>query len=228
MKNFKFPAQTGIYKVIPKKTFNLYEYNTCRLQISVGHGDKHEGEKFAASLNWAKDRFEKVVVCVNDTLQRYNLLNKGMNEKTAYAMAYEAGNKWIKENIKAQDSKIEIIRWDYWLKQEDFKNHFKLINKFYSKNSFFKQSIDSTVFDFLSKNDIFKDEYKKNNSIEYLLEELAVYPLMAKKHKAADIYPGTVFPQFKLICEGKVEGITGIENVVFTRIDFLKNTKTPK
>jgi hypothetical protein len=36
-----------------------------------------------------------------------------MNEKTAYAMAYESGNQWIKENIKVQDSKIEIIRWDY-------------------------------------------------------------------------------------------------------------------
>jgi hypothetical protein len=135
----QYPPQKGIYKVIVKNTSKWKEYNTCRLQVSVGHGDKHEGEKFAASLNWAKDRFEKVVVCVNDTLQRHNLLNKGMNEKTAYAMAYESGNQWIKENIKVQDSKIEIIRWDYWLKHKDFNHYMTLVNNFIIKIKTFKK-----------------------------------------------------------------------------------------
>jgi hypothetical protein len=56
----QYPPQKGKYKVVIQRGASWKEYNTCRLQVSVGHGDKHEGEKFAASLNWAKDRFKKL------------------------------------------------------------------------------------------------------------------------------------------------------------------------
>lgn len=220
-----YPAQKGIYKVTVKGTSKWSEFDTCRLQISVGHGDKHEGEKFAASLNWAKDRFNKVVICVNDTLQRFNLMNKGLNEKTAYAMAYETGNKWIANNIKEQDSKLEIIRWDYWLKHQDFHHYNNIIFNFYNKDHQFKEGLDGTIYRFFTSKGLKLDEHSQKHSIDYILEELAVFPLMAKQHNAVDVYPGSPPPEFEQLRDGKVKGIDNLANICFTNINFLKNTK---
>src|SRR5688572_6281343 len=93
----QYPAQTGSYAVKVKNGRGWHAYDVARLPISVGQS-YHEGEKFKATLRWLQPRFKKIVICVNDTLQRHNFSNISDNE--AFFKAEAAGREWIERNIQ--------------------------------------------------------------------------------------------------------------------------------
>jgi len=67
MSDFNYPPQTGEYKVMVKSGAAWRDYDTARLEISVGQ-PYHEGAKFEATVDWVKHRFSHSIVSVNDTL----------------------------------------------------------------------------------------------------------------------------------------------------------------
>ena len=67
----QYPPQDGAYAVKVKNGAGWNAFDTARLQISVGQ-PYHEGDKLAATADWVRHRFGRVIVCVNDTLQRFN------------------------------------------------------------------------------------------------------------------------------------------------------------
>lgn len=232
MKNskLKYPAQIGAYKVKVKNGSRWQNFDHCRIQVSVGHGDKHEGEKFLATFNWAYNRFDKVIICVNDTLQRFNFMaNYNLSEQDAYKKSKQAGEEWIAKNIANEllnDKKIEIICWDYWLSLPDYKKNFNLVSNLYQNNQVLKQAVNEEIEMFLLRRDKQVFDHKKECSKYYFLEETAAFPLMFKRERAADIYAGTTLLPVRLAEEGKIEGICPSNNVVFTRIDFVKTLKS--
>lgn len=223
----QYPAQTGLYKVKVKGDSSWRFFDSCRLQISVGQ-EKHEGEKFNATIAWAATRFKKVVICVNDTLQRYNLMAElGLTEEIARERAFEMGTRWIGQVLAPHlDKDPVIIRWDYWLNHPDYPEVLKKINGLYAENEVFRSAVEAEIDVFMLRRENSGQpvtQWHKSLSRRYLLEESAVFPLMFQHDRAADVYPGTTLLPVRLAEEGKIEGYNPTGNVVFTRIDFVKN-----
>ncbi|MCF6254664.1 MAG: tRNA-dependent cyclodipeptide synthase, partial [Thiomicrorhabdus sp.] len=222
----QYPPQTGAYAVKVKNGAGWTGFGAARFHISVGQ-PYHEGEKFKATMAWASQRFEKVIICVNDTLQRHNLIFDGMDEVDAFDLAEVDGREWVERNLKSirQLPNFEIRRWEEWRTNPDYHGKISEITELHRKDRSFREEIDNEVLTFWQrrqKRTGLADEYRfadfQKNSTNYLLEECAVFSLMFKHDCAVDIYPGSTLLPCVLF---KNEDALGVE--AFTRIDFSRN-----
>lgn len=229
----QFPAQTGDYAVKIKSeqsTDNWQNFDVARLQISVGQ-DYHEGDKLRAVAEWAKGRFEKVVVCVNDTLQRFDLMfETGLDEEAAKSTCLVRGEEWLERNTGLfTDGNVEFVRWESWLNDPGFEPVYRQIEMLYASNEEFKHAIDGNVAAIWERRrasnavtysfNRFKDFV--DLSRRYLLEEIAVFAMMFERERAIDVYPGTVIFAATVFQGRDVEGApSGLGKGHFCRIDF--------
>ncbi|GEM_PF-915534 len=234
MKNSKnqYPSQTGKYAVKVKYGGGWSSFKTARFHISVGQ-EYHEGEKFKATMEWAKHRFEKVVICVNDTLQRYNYLYKSsLSPEQAFSQTEKLGQEWIDRNLPIIQSlpNYELHRWEDWRNSDDFASQYNYVLELYNKVPLVKDLVEEDVLTFWKRRVIKEGtpDYSfvrfKEASTQYLLEETAAFFLMFKKDLAADIYPGSVLLPCVLAqkyCVGLKAPMLG--DRAFTRIDFSRN-----
>lgn len=232
MKNSnQYPAQLGEYAVKVKTGASWKAFNTARLQISVGQ-PYHEQAKLEATLNWVKHRFDRVIICANDTLQRFNFEFEGMSSEDAYNRSESEGREWLERNIALMRTlpSVEIYRWNHWKEQPDFQESYDKTLNLYQSNEEFRQAIDKNVMDFWDrrKEPTLSSAYKFQKffslSRDYLLEETAVFSMMFKKDRAMDIYPGTVLLPCTVFQGRKVtDAPEGLDLGAFTRIDFKRN-----
>jgi hypothetical protein len=196
MKDSNYPSQSGNYIVKVKNGAAWRDYRTARLQISVG-GERHEGEKFSATVEWVKHRFDKAIVCVND-MQRFNYMANGMSEIEAFDCSLTAGREWLARHSHeiATLPRFELYRWEEWKGPEFSRTHQDVL-KLYNDSEEFRAAIEDGVKNRLSR--------------DYLLEEVAIFSLMYRKEKAVDIYPGTLPKAMDIFHDQHT-----------TRIDFVK------
>jgi hypothetical protein len=208
----QYPPQVGAYKVKVKNGASWQNYSTARLQISVG-GEKHEGQKFISTLHWVKPRFDKIIICVNDTLQRYNYRNIGLSETNAFNESLEQGSYWIERHMDEIHTlpHFQICRWEEWKQNDEYRHAFMATASLYFKNEEFRKCLQKNV----------KHQY----SIDYLIEEIAVFSVMSSQENAVDIYPGTLPEALKLFKRKVISGApANIDKCHTTRIDFCRNT----
>lgn len=220
------------YRVNIKDKSNWHGFDCCRIPISVG-GPKHEGNKFKATIEWAKKRFKDIEIHVGDTLQRHNIiLQENISQETAYKKSKRLGDEWIERNMSTinllkDDEQInwKMYRWDDWIHRKEFPTYKKEIDTLMTTCPEFKESIEEQVAIFWNrKKDYFSPREKKKfelNSTKYLLEESAVFSIMFKEKTAVDIYPGTfLLPFVKLKDASNLNLPDGFSKSKFTRIDF--------
>lgn len=197
-------------------------FDKARLQISVGQ-EYHEGEKFLATLSWTNERFDKVIICVNDTLQRHNLEFDGHTPDEAFALSLAAGQQWIERNseIIHQLSNYELMRWEEWRTQPAYEYGLAIMKRLYKDNDSFRNEVNNEIESFwsrtLKRNDApnaSRYEDFKKHSLNYLLEECAIFQMMFARDKAVDIYPGSTLLPCKL---GDTQSL-GVRG--YTRVDF--------
>ncbi len=234
--NKNYPAQIGPYKVKVKSnqtTDRWLDYSMARCQISVGQ-EYHEGSKLVAMLDWSIDRFDDVQICVNDTLQRFNLMfEKGLSEKNASYIAQRVGDEWIERNssLWRHAQNVSIIRWDKWLEDE-----YTAISPktafLYANNPEFKEAIDRNISDIWERRKhlqphIYKPEaFPRFSELskQYLLEEITAFSIMYEKDEAIDIYPGTAIFAATVFQGREIAGAPpGLGKGHFCRVDFSKN-----
>lgn len=209
------------YKVVAKvkRACNWDDFQHARLQISVGQ-DYHEGEQLEATLKWASSNFEKIQICVNDTLQRHNLIFEEMPETEAFKTSEVLGREWIERNHKLLMSfpNVEIVRWEQWRNTADYQEDLNTMIYSYKNSKHFKKAVDDEAESFwerAKRNKGYKEadfERFKLHTLNYLLEECAVFSAMFRNMEAADVYPGSTLLPCSLL---KGMGAYG-----FTRIDF--------
>jgi tRNA-dependent cyclodipeptide synthase len=228
--NNEFPPQKGPYKVRVKNGAEWRTFDSCRLQVSVGN-PKHEGEKFSATLNWALERFSSVTVCVNDTLQRFNLTrDKKLPASLARAESQQLGDQWILNNMAPAKPQIKLCRWDEWLNTHTYAGYYQLFNTlFESTNTVFRSSIDEEISFFASRRGVSVDNDYYELCRQFLIEESAVFATMIAHQEAVDIYPGTTLLPLRLIQSGQIPKIELRNRAHFTRIDFThqQNVRQP-
>ncbi len=162
------------YKVKPLKKGGDQSLSTARLDISVGM-EYHEGAKLEATVEWAKSRYQSVIISVADTLQRYNLNGD-------YALSLALGDEWIERNQDIIKGCI-IQRWD------DVINHpyydIRRVQALYLSNRAFRLLIEDQI------NSLKFQKTSREASVEYLLEEIAGFAVLFRTQPAIDIYPGS-------------------------------------
>ena len=230
----QYPQQTGPYSVRVKTGANWQNYKTCRLQISVGQA-YHEDAKFEATINWVKERFDSVIICVNDTLQRHNtLFMSGGDTDTVTRSWSREGDEWIarhKDLLNAVEN-CTIYKWDAWRNQDQYGSIREQVDYFYETNDLFHNAINANIQSFWDRNAIsYEDRHELDftkfarHSLRYLLEETAVFSIMFDQIEAVDIYPGTVLLPAFLFRGNPVPGMPkGLDKGAFTRIDFKRNS----
>lgn len=213
---------SNIYTLKVKNGAGWRAFDKARLQISVGQ-DYHEGEKLLATLEWVNGRFEKVIICVNDTLQRHNFEFDGHAPDQAYEQSLAAGQEWIARNQGMIDqlNDYEIIRWEEWRADPAYEHGLGVMRRLYAENSGFRKEVDDEVSGFWSRMlkredapDSFRFETFRRHSLSYLLEECAIFQLMFARDTAVDIYPGSTLLPCKLGPSQNL-GARG-----YTRVDF--------
>lgn len=241
MKKIQYPEQTGYYVVKVKaeqSTHNWQEFDMARLQISVGQ-EYHENEKLTAAFNWCKHRFSRVQICVNDTLQRFNMMFEyGITEEDARIKAARAGEEWTKRYIHLFSSipHLEIKKWSSWKLDRRYQEYSKQIEDLYLSNPEFKESIDNNIESIWQRRQAsYPGKYNKNRKKEfvllskkYLLEEITVFSIMFESDEAIDIYPGTTIFAATIFQNREVTSAPrGLGAGKFCRIDFSKNKRFP-
>lgn len=230
-KTIQFPPQAGAYKIVIHEGGGWRQYDIARLQVSVGKPN-HEGDKFWSTCEWAAARFKVVHVEVSDTNQRYNLMAEGMAPEEARAISLKAGEEWLERNAEALDllpNKV-IHRWDRWLTDPRFPQAHAQILALYASHEGFKYDIDRTAASFLERQKHLSAEDLNRHlahSIAFLLEEAAVFAIQQQTTNAVDVYPGTFMKIFDRFKHEAIPGApAGLDQRLFTRIDFLRNKKS--
>ena len=221
----EFPPQKGPYHVQVKNGAGWHGHDTARLQISVGQA-YHEGDKLRAQAEWIRHRFRRAVVCVNDGLQRHNLMFASMTEPQAMIRCVDEGGKWIARNREALKvlPNAEVYQWHHWTRAPGFEAEHRRVQSLYANDPAFRAAVDEEVEKFWQrqpKEDGLCASYRfdafKFHSVNYLLEETAAFFLMFEKDRAVDIYPGSTLLPCAL---AKAYAQKGGDTVHFTRIDF--------
>lgn len=241
MIQIQYPEQTGYYVVKVKaeqSTHNWQEFNMARLQISVGQ-EYHENEKLLAAINWCKHRFDQVQICVNDTLQRFNMMFEyGISEEDAAIKSSRAGEEWTKKYIQLFSTipHLEIKKWNSWKSDNSYLEYRNQMEELYNSHSEFKEAIDKNIESIWQRRQTLDaDKYNESRKLQfvdlsrkYLLEEITVFSIMFESNEAIDIYPGTtifaatIFQNREVSCAPK-----GLGAGKFCRIDFSKNKRYP-
>lgn len=201
-------------------------YDTARLQISVGQA-YHEGAALTSTLNWVNENFRSTIICVNDTLQKYNMEFDGFDSDLAKSYVEKAGEEWIKRNSKVLNtlSDVKIYRWSKWLNHPDFGKKMDFINALYQSSQAFRNITEKEIKSFwlrkqkrenLSESR-FHEFYKY--SLAYLKEECAAFLLMFDEAEAADIYPGSSLLPCTVFRNNDGFGVKG-----FTRVQVSNQT----
>lgn len=225
----QYPPQTGLYKVkVKNKTPNMVNDNgVLRLEISVGQ-PYHEGEKFRCTIDWAKHRYGKVIVLVNDSLQRFNyMFEEGLLEKEAHQKASREGTQWIARNMSAIATlpNFEIYRWDAWKRSENYFSDLNKVRALYNKNLEFKAAIDEAIEEIWARKNLSEERKQEFFALskDYLLEETAAFSIIYNTFKGVSAYPGSFQEMWKMFINQDVSGAPdGLKYAHCLRIDFSK------
>lgn len=233
MSDFKqYPPQTGPYTI--KATGGDWQsYDTVRLEISVGY-PYHEGDKLKSTLEWASTRFEKTVVLVNDTLQRYNFMfEDGLSEEDAFARAQHEGTKWIARYSKElATTGADIYRWEDWRHHPDYRHDSRLARRIYHSNKLFNQALNSAIEETWQRRVGIHPAYRPSRKAEfftlsrkYLIEETGVFSLIFRTIPGISAYPGSFHEMWAMFLNSNDPDIPpGLRDAHYIRLKFRKHT----
>lgn len=227
----QFKAQTGAYKVRVKQG-RWQGYDTARLEISVGQ-PYHEGEKFRAAVAWARERFPNVVLLVNDTLQRFNMMfETRLPEAEAERITGRLGDEWMERNSDATAGCL-IVRWNDWKSKPDYPQTHRKTLRLFNTNRRFRAAITNAIAEVWDRRceegtpyaPERKDEFFRN-SRDYLLEETTILAMAYRTFPGVSVYPGSFLEMWSMFVDVDIAGAPeGLRNAHCVRIDFSKNKK---
>ena len=226
--------EPNLYRLRVNACPDWVDYPSCTLGISVGQA-YHEGEKYAATVEWAARHFEEIRIDVSDTLQRHRLIGEGVPPGEAKAMSLREGDAWIARAtpiLAACGRPCVIVRWDAWLRHPDFFAVFDAYSGLAQSDQVLRAAMAADIEGFIARHakrgaPLADEAWVRAASRAYLLEELAVITLQGAQQRSARIYPGPELESFKAVRAGKVpDAPPGLGGDYYVHIN-LEHRKTP-
>ena len=191
------------YKLRARNCKDWRNYNTIRLEISVGQ-EYHEGEKQFLAGKWARDNFTNRYIILGDLPQRFNMaLVKGGRPDDYKKICLENGDAWLERNCNAIMG-IKVTRWQDWMNHEDFQKTYQQICSLYKYNSNFANAVKQTGLGFINRQNWPSKHLKV--CIDYLLEECAVFAVAYNEMGGISAYPGTYIDMLSMFVDEEIEG----------------------
>lgn len=187
----------------------------------------HTGGSLNAIVSWLNTaNFSQIRIGISDTLNRHNHIMNGHSD--AWKMAREEGDLWLKNNIKTIERltiPYQIFRWDDWIKKSP---EAVAINKAKYRQAFYSDQImrDALLTDmdaFYSRKGSLLSQTSFEtaaHSLNYLVEELAVYDEIFKDYPCTVIYPGKQLKCFEAIREHKTTLSDAIAKTSYLRLNL--------
>lgn len=188
------------FTIHPRKAGNWRRHREATLAISVG-APYHEGEKFAATVAWAAQRFDKLHLQVGDTLQRHN-----SNAPDAETQSRAAGDAWLARNqpiVAATGKLASVTRWDDLRRQPDYPAVHAQFKQAARENTQLAAAISADAARFIARQPTPLPDASAR-STAYVLEELAVITLHARAVPGARLYPSPNIESLALVEAGLV------------------------
>lgn len=216
-------------KAKPKGSDGWQNFKICTIGISIGNPNC-QGERLEAIVNWlnSTSNFEACMIDLSDSLNRYNImLEDGIDEEAARAVAIEQGTQWLKDNQHILDKlnvPFKVTRWEKWLLNPKVSEYKAEFYKAFENDKTFREAVLADVENYHNRHD--RSAWNVNNlgrmkyNIGYLIEELAVHSAIYDAGPVASIYPGEQQTSFRLVRNGSVENVpTGMQNSHFVRMN---------
>jgi tRNA-dependent cyclodipeptide synthase len=198
------------------KDLKLSEKRKCVLGVSMSN-PVFWRSSLGTMLAWMDKNFDSSLVLVGDYLQRFNeQIANGNQADLAIESAMRKGdlfetklNQYLPEYA---NEKFHIARWKPFHENANFHKHKTVLDKIYNSNLAVKTSIDNTAKLFVSQKQDrldFKvsEEEAVRLSVEYLLEEMAVFSILIDEGWDVVLYPGAQLPLLMEIAKGEFDGV---------------------
>ena len=220
--------ESNLYRVRVNACPDWIVYTNCTLGISVGQ-PYHEGDKFAATVEWAARHFEHIRVDVSDTLQRHRLIGEGVAPDEAGRASLREGDRWIARAtpvLGACGKPFMIVRWNEWLWHPEFPAVHRAYSRLAEADAVLSAAMAADIDGFIARQvrqgaAIAGASTMRAASRAYLLEELAIITLQGCEQSSARIYPGPELASFNAIRGGRVaDAPAGLERDYYVRINL--------
>ncbi|MFT6962867.1 MAG: tRNA-dependent cyclodipeptide synthase [Flammeovirgaceae bacterium] len=196
--------------------FELSKKRKCVLGVSMSN-PVFWRSSLGTMLSWMDKNFDSSLILVGDYLQRLNeQISNGNDADLAIETAMQKGDlfetKLNQYLPKYKTDKFHVARWKPFYESADFEKHKIVLDKIYNSNLGVKKSIDETAKLFVSQKQD-KVDFKVSEgeairlSVEYLLEEMAVFSILIDQGWDLVLYPGAQLPLLMEIAKGEFDGI---------------------
>ena len=208
-KNKKYKAVVDkVYPDKNRKTFRLQE--KCFLGVSL-ENCKFKKDKLDAILYCLVDNFDKCELLIGDSVYRFNLDGYSYKaDRDYFKRSVDLGREFIECNsdiFEKYGTFITDIKTCSKIQEcKDYVYFHNFLNKYYTDNSRFKESVRFFSEKYFSN----KPSVKVNNNIlqlssRYFLEEFSVFSCMCKNGNTVMVYPGT-FSTLYEVANGEHQG----------------------
>lgn len=177
----------------------LRQYKNCILGISL-ENKSFITAKLVGMVDWACQHFENCTVVIGDSIHRYTLEIKGLNEDYAYHKALRLGREILDINHSvfesyAEHCNIKIVLCSQIQQSPHYHHYYSQLENLYLTNPHFSISLQTFADTFVERRaDLDENYYSESikKSCIYLLEELAVFACLSDQGGQVFIYPGAL------------------------------------
>jgi tRNA-dependent cyclodipeptide synthase len=187
-----WPSDQNIAQLLDQKAY-------CGISLS---NPNYSGKRLEAVINFLSDQFSSFILVTGGHLYRYHYRLFHQDMEIALLHALEVEQKYVNEHLRPTlnkmfiSEKVKVLSWSEIILMREFKISLTEVINFYNKELIFHSDINKIANDFIKKQMSLHKVFTcsiveaKQLSINFLLEELAVFDLLVKKGYLVDVYPG--------------------------------------
>jgi len=201
----------SVTPIIAKHSINTFKKSM--LGISVSSPIYQDQEKLSTLFKWLSENYSHTHIIIGDYLHRINeAINYGKTtsdaiEKSLYIGCLIDSQITIELN-KYPKEMFTVSHWkDCIYENSNFHSKYNNLTEAYKTCNSFRESIQNIANNFIEKQSS-KGEISLNRneaidlSINYIIEEMAVFSLFIDMGYTVQLYPGTTLPILKELANG--------------------------
>lgn len=205
-------------------TLNELKDEHCFLGVSL-ENPSFSDRKAQAILRWADQRFAHVEVLIGDYPHRHNLMiHESLEANEAQQLASRIGSE-VEHRIRNVIPKNDRQRFHFTTCNElarlsRFSEYVDLLRGCYQDESRFRGVVDLDIVEYLARaarrGEVRgRSDLHWMHSVEFILEELAVFALMVERGHKVQLYPGTHLRALKELASSNLDvGIAALNRQV--------------
>lgn len=196
----------------------LAGHRSCFLGVSLENRGFSDG-KFLGMIEWIGRRCDRCLILIGDSIHRKTIqIRSDLPEQDALDRAIEIGREY-----RARASALlQSFKFDCSFELEscaevqcaaNYTEYLDIMRRHFSENAAFKASVAAFSESYIEKKGQILPGAGRSAtvqlSIEYFLEELAIFACLVERGYPVMVYPGT-FSSLEAIVEGQIAGLAAI------------------